>query len=486
MEPMRNQRSLDRFDKAVTAERADAVKSESLSTSSVEFGSNDAHRSLRSLNTPRKNLVERALGIFSDVRPGESTGVILLTANLFLLLGAYYLLKTVRESLILAEGGAEVKAYSSGAQAIILLGVVPLYGWIATHLNRNRLLRWTTLFFASNLIIFYFIGQTGTKIGVPYYIWVGIFNVFAVAQLWAFATDLFSEAQGKRLFPILGVGASAGAVAGAWAAGKLIGPLGPYNILWISALMLCACVFLTRVAGWVITKNAGSEEQKKDLTPLSKEGGFQLLLHDRYLMLIALLTILLNVVSLSGDFIFGKLLVNHTNEVIGTAHSMLTARKAYIGEFYASYYEWTNIVSLAIQAFLVSRIFKRIGIRGSLFILPTISLATFASILTAPVLGVVRVFKIVENSTNYSLQNTVRNALFLPTSREAKYKAKAAIETFCWRFGDVLQAGLIFLGTQLHFSVRSFAAVTLGFTLVWFYVAFRLFQEHRHLSSELR
>ncbi len=169
--------------------------------------------------------------------------MILLTTNLFLLLGAYYLLKTVRESLILAEGGAEVKAYSSAAQAVILLAVVPIYGWIATHLNRNRLLRWTTLFFAASFVAFYLVGQTGTKIGIPYYIWVGIFNVFAVAQLWAFATDLFSEAQGKRLFPILGVGASAGAVVGAWAAGKLIGSLGPIqHSLDIGSFALPVCV----------------------------------------------------------------------------------------------------------------------------------------------------------------------------------------------------------------------------------------------------
>jgi ATP:ADP antiporter, AAA family len=456
-----------------------------LTSTSVQIGVDTSGSVPPSLGTPRRNLIERGLGIVSDVRTGEGAGIVLLTANLFVLLGAYYLLKTVRESLILAEGGAEVKAYSSGAQAVILLGVVPLYGWIATHLNRNRLLRWTTLFFALNLIVFYLIGRSGTRIGVPYFIWVGIFNVFTVAQLWAFATDLFSEEQGKRLFPILGIGASAGAFAGAWGAGKLIAPLGPYNILWISALMLCLCAFLTRMAGLVITKKGGAEERKKDLTPLNKDGGFQLILHDRYLMLIAILTILLNVVSLSGDFIFGKLLVDHTNEVIGTANSLMKARKAFIGEFYASYYEWTNVVSFGIQAFLVSRIFKKIGIRGSLFILPVISLATFSFILLSPILGVVRVFKIVENSTNYSLQNTARNALFLPTSREAKYKAKAAIETFCWRFGDVLQAGVIFLGTLLQFSVRSFAGVTLGITLAWLYVAFRLFQEHRRLSPEL-
>src|ERR1700721_2555268 len=387
----------------------------------------------------RRNLLERFLSVVCDVRPGEGLGALILTINLFTLLGAYYLLKTVRESLILAEGGAEVKAYSSAAQAIILFGVVPLYGWIATHLNRNRLLRWTTLFFASNLLIFYFASKTGPRIGIVYYIWVGIFNVFTVAQLWAFATDLFSPDQGKRLFPLLGVGASAGAVGGAWMAGLLIKPLGPYKIMLIAVGALCICAALTRLAGYIITKRGGELEKKKDTETLSREGGFQLLMGDRYRGRIRSLQILLNIVSLSGDFIFGKLLVEQTNHVVGTTASLMKARKAYIGAYYASYYEWTNAVSFVIQAFLVSRIFKRIGVRGSVFVLPRMSIATFVTILANPILQVVRILKIAENSTNYSLQNTVRAALLLPTSREAKYKAKAAIETFCVLLGDVFR-----------------------------------------------
>jgi AAA family ATP:ADP antiporter len=443
----------------------------------------DATSGTADLQLP-KNLLERFLSIVCEVRPGEGLGAFILTINLFTLLGAYYLLKTVRESLILAEGGAEVKAYSSAAQAIILLGVVPLYGWIATHLNRDRLLRWTTLFFASNLLIFYLVGQTGARIGVVYYVWVGIFNVFTVAQLWAFATDLFSQEQGKRLFPLLGVGASAGAVAGAWIAGQLIKPLGIYKIMLIAVAALGICAALTRLAGCIITNRGGEIEKKKDQATLSSEGGFQLLMHDRYLMLIAILTVLLNIVSLSGDFIFGKLLVNQTNHVVGTAASLMKARRAYIGSYYASYYEWTNAVGFIIQAFLVSRIFKRIGVRGSMFVLPAISIATFATILANPILQVVRVLKIAENSTNYSLQNTVRAALLLPASREAKYKAKAAIDTFCVRLGDVLQAGVIFIGTSLHFGVQAFAGMTLAITLLWLFVAFKLYQEHKRKAPE--
>jgi AAA family ATP:ADP antiporter len=432
----------------------------------------------------RKSLLERILSIITDVRAGEGLGAVLLTAHLTVLLGGYYLLKTVRESLILAQGGAEVKAYSSAAQAILLFGVVPVYGWIATRMNRNQLLRWTSLFFASNLLIFAYLGSKGIHEAVPYFIWVGIFNVFTVAQLWAFATDLYTEAQGKRLFPMLGVGASIGAVGGAWIAGKFIKPLGPFKVMLIAAAALCVCAGLSRWAGHVISKREGEREQKKNVETLGKEGGFQLLISDPYLRLIAVLTILLNVVSLSGDFIVGKLVVNHANEAVGMGKQLLAARGAYIGAYYANYYAWTNLVSFVVQAFLVSRIFKYVGVRGSLFILPALSLATFGAILVSPILSVVRDLKIAENGTNYSLQNTVRNALLLPTSREAKYKAKAAIETFCVRLGDVTQAGIIFIGTRLHASISAFASITLAFTGLWLLVAGALYRQHRQKSPE--
>lgn len=431
----------------------------------------------------QKSFIERALSLIWEVKPGEGSAALLLCLNLMVLLCAYYLLKTVRESLILTEGSAEVKAYSSAAQALVLLAVIPLYGWIARFLNRVRLMRWTTLFFAFNLVLFYLAGQSGIRVGVLFYIWIGIFNVFSVAQLWSFASDLFTCEQGKRLFPLLGVGASIGAVIGAWIAGRIFGKVGPYSIMLIGAAALCVCALLSKLAGAVVGRWS-AEEKRKDTETLSAIGGFELLSKDRYLMLLAVLTVVLNIVSLSGDFILGKLLVNHANEVVGAAKSLTNARKTYIGEFYASYYTWTNVISFVVQTFLVSRLFRWIGIGGSLFVLPLISLATFSSILVVPVLSVVRALKIVENGTNYSLQNTVRHALLLPTSRDAKYKAKAAIDTFFWRFGDVLQAVIIFLGTRLHFTVRSFAAVSLTVTLIWGWVALRLNQRHNVLYQQ--
>lgn len=432
----------------------------------------------------RKSPLDYVLSVITDVRAGEGLGALLLTVDLAVLLGGYYLLKTVRESLILAQGGAEVKAYSSAAQAVLLFAVVPIYGWIATRINRNQLLRWTAIFFASNLLLFAYLGHKGVYEAVPYFIWVGIFNLFTVAQLWAFATDLYTETQGKRLFPMLGVGASIGAVGGAWIAGKIIKPIGPFNMMLIAAAALCLCAALSSWAGHVISEREGEREKKKNEETLGPEGGFQLLISDPYLRLIAILTILLNIVSLSGDFILGKLVINHANEVVGSARQLMGARAAFIGAYYANYYACTNLVSFIIQAFLVSRIFKYLGVRKALFILPALSIATFTSILILPVMGVVRVLKIAENGTNYSLQNTIRNALLLPTSREAKYKAKAAIETFCVRLGDVTQAGIIFLGTRLHASLGWFATITLVVTVLWTWVAFALYREHCKKSQE--
>ena len=186
----------------------------------------------RTLQEPHKNWLEKLLSIFADVRAGEGRVVMVLTVNLALLLASYYLLKTVREALILTEGGAEVKSYSAAAQAVLLVLIVPAYGAFASRVPRLKLIAWVTIFFIVQLIAFYFVGMAGVHEGIVFFVWVGIFNVFVIAQFWAFANDLFGEAQGKRLFPLVGVGGSLGAVMGAWAATELLKLVGP---VWIVA-----------------------------------------------------------------------------------------------------------------------------------------------------------------------------------------------------------------------------------------------------------
>jgi len=123
-------------------------------------------------------------------------------------------LKIVRDSLILAEAGAVAASYASAGMALLLFAFVPAYSAFAARVNRLRLVCGVTLFFASHLLMFYLLGAAGVRVGVAFYLWIGVFNMVAVAQFWAFANDLYTNERGKRLFPLIGEGASVGAVVG--------------------------------------------------------------------------------------------------------------------------------------------------------------------------------------------------------------------------------------------------------------------------------
>jgi AAA family ATP:ADP antiporter len=433
------------------------------------------------VGAPPKNRLEKLLSYFADVRAGEGWSALLLTLNVFLLLFAYYLLKTVREALILTEGGAYVKAYSSAGQAALLMLLVPLYGFVGTKVVRIKLITGLLLFFVTNLGIFYLFGVQGAKEGVVFYIWVGIFNVFVVSQIWAFANDIYTEAQGKRLFPMIGVGSSLGAWLGALGASRLVALLhaSPYQLQLLAAAILAICCPLLVVVNRIAAAHSIPEMARQADEKLAPGDGFQLIFRSRYLILIAGLTVLLNVVNSTGEFLLGDL-------VSGQAHSLFpsdpAAQKQFVGAFYGNFFAGVNLLGFLLQTFAVSRLFPAIGVRGAMYILPTISLVSYSLLGLVPILGIVRWAKTFENAVDYSIQNTVRQALFLPTSREAKYKAKAAIDTFFMRSGDVLQAGIVRLGAQIHLSLGVFAWINVGLTLVWLYTVNLLGREHRRMG----
>jgi AAA family ATP:ADP antiporter len=431
-----------------------------------------------------KSVLDRFLSIFTRVEAGEGVSCLLLALNVFLLLAAYYIIRPVRQALILSEGGAEVQSYSAAGQALLLLLVVPAYGAFATRVNRIRLITWVTLFFISHLAIFYLLGASGMRVGVAFFLWVGIFNVLVIAQFWSFANDLYTEEQGKRLFAIVGVGASLGAWVGAIIAARLFSRLGPYQLMMLSAAVLASCILISHVVHRRESAGGGSPQSRVAREPLGKEGGFRLVLANRYLLLIAILIVLLNVVNTAGEFLLGKLVVLEADRTIGSVADQEILRRAFIGEFYGDFYSWVNLLGLIFQLFLVSRLFRYIGVRGALFILPCIALGGYSLLLALPLLGAVRFVKILENSTDYSIQNTARHALFLPTSREAKYKAKAAIDTFFWRAGDVLQAVVVFLGTQAALSISGFAGINLFFVVLWLFVVVLIYREHKKITAK--
>jgi len=189
-----------------------------------------------------------------------------------------------------------------------------------------------------------------------------------------------------------------------------------------------------------------------------------------------------NLVNTTGEFMLSKLVVENADRLIASGAASMGQKAAIIGSFYGSFFGWVNLVGMLLQVFVVSRIFKYIGVRGALFILPVIAFGSYGLVAVLPMLGLVRVAKVMENGTDYSIQNTTRQALFLPTSREAKYKAKAAIDSFFWRAGDVLSATLVFIGVRYGFSVRSYASINMGLALIWIAIVTVIAREHKKLS----
>jgi len=435
--------------------------------------------------TQRKTTLDRFLSLAADVRAGEGATALLMAINGFLLLAAYYTIRPVRAALLLpvslqlpwggTMAGPEIQAYSGALLAALFLFIVPLYSRIASKVNRIRLINAVTLFFAANLILFFVLGRANaapTLLGVTFFLWVGIFNLMVMAQFWSFANDLYTTEQGKRLFAIVGFGGSVGALFTA----ALIQRLGPLAMMPVAALILVVGLLLSNVIHRRDAREGQRSERRAEQAaeePLGKAGGFQLVLGQRYLLLIGLLTLTVQVVNTNGNYILNATVVQ-----------MAQGDGAVIGSFMAVMDFWQNVLSLAIQFFLVSRIFKYLGIGGALFVLPILALGSYSLIALAPVLALIRVTKIAENATDYSLQNTLRRALFLPTSREAKYKALQTVETFFWRTGDMLSAFVTFVVVQwLALSVRGYAAVNLGIVILWLVIALKLYRENRVLTA---
>lgn len=421
-----------------------------------------------------KGLVERLLSPIAEVRRGEGGGVVLMAMTMFLLMAAYYMLKTAREALILTRGGAEVKTYASAGQALILLIAVPAFAALASHMPRMRLMHLVTWFFAANVALFLLFGQTSARVGIIYFIWVGIFNVMVIAQYWGFAADLYTPEQGKRLFPVIGLGSSIGAWLGAVEAGRIIGKFGPFSLMAAGGGLLLMCLMLVTVVHQWEVQHPDPARAKRAEEPLGEEGAFELIRKDRYLILITLYVVIFNIIDTSGDYLFGRLLVDQSIVRFGDSVASAPERERFVGAVYGQFYSYANLVGFLFQAFLVSRVFKWIGIGRALLVHPAIVLAGYVLVLLVPAIRPVGLFKVLDKSTDYSLGNTVKQALWLPTNRAAKYKAKQAVDSFFVRLGDVLQAGIVYGGSLLSFGVPAFAILNLVLGLGWLGIARKL------------
>ena len=431
-----------------------------------------------------RSLLERALRVVTRVEAGEGTTALLLTLNVLLLMTAYSAIKPVREGLILAmKSGAEYKSYMGGAIAVALLFAVPAYARFADRVPRNRLVVGVTLFFAANLVLFWAgsgVDAIRSRLGLVYYLWLGIFNMMVVAQFWAFANDIYAEEQGGRLFPLLGVGQTVGAVLGASLSVWLLARVGVFNMLLVGAGLLGLTALLTQAV------HVREQAPRREATPApADEGGaFGLVLGSSYLRYVAAFALLFTFVNSNGEYILGRLVKQGADQAVAAGQLAPDAVKEWVGDTYSRFYLFTNIATVALQALVVSRLVRAWGLARAFFVFPLIALVDSLGVAALPLLTVVFVGKVAENATDYSLNNTLRNMLWLPTTREMKYKAKQAVDTFFVRMGDVSSAVVVLgLAQGLGLGVRAFALSNMGLVAVWLVLGRRIVQGYAALSA---
>ncbi len=439
----------------------------------------------------------RVLRVFTDVHPGEAVTALLLTANVFFLLSAYYVLKPLREDLILAmASGAEYKSYMSGAIAILLFGLVPLYGKLVDRLPRIKLVIGVSLAFAAQLLLFYVaiaMPSLRANLGLFFYAWVGVFNVMVVAQFWGYANDLYNKEQGDRLFPMVALGASIGAAVGSKGAKILINGLGEPSMLLVAAFLLVICSALF----WLVERREG--EPKKE-APASKEsaadsgskpqrrGGFGLVLSHRYLLLIALFSLIYNWVNSNGEYMLSKLIKDNVEGLIAQGKLAPADKGNAIGAAYADFFFYVNVAGVVLQSFVVSRLVKWLKLPAAFLFMPALALGNAFIFAFVPIVALAKAGKTAENATDYSLNNTLRQMLWLVTSPDMKYKAKQVVDTFCVRIGDVCSAVSVYLAVDmLKFSVPRFAWISIVLAGLWLVLAvaigrlYRGFEERKEV-----
>lgn len=434
---------------------------------------------------PHDTRLEKWLSVVARLRPGEGRSVLLFSSYAFLMMLCYYLVKTLREPLLLDTAPAQMKSYAYATVALLLLFIVPLYGIVFRRTSKQQLSRWVTGFFVITLLIFYAMSRAEIDVGFSYYVWVGILGVMIPAQFWAYAADTFNLLAGQRLFPAIMVGASVGALAGPPLVGTLFPILGPLPIMLIAAFVLALTMPLIRWSREAVPGDSRSIYRAPEPVGNPVLGGFSLIRRNHYLLLIAILIVLLNWVNTTGEYLLAEFVLRHADSQIAIDNAV--DRGDIIAGFYGNFYFTVNALAMLLQMFIVARVFQWIGVHGALMLLPAVALVGYGLMVFVPIFSIIRVVKILENSTDYSVMNTSRHALYLPLSAAEKYESKIAIDTFFWRFGDVIQAVGIYIGLNLFaFQAEQFAILNMAVAVVWLALATRIgrhYVRYRRLAT---
>lgn len=423
------------------------------------------------------NLLERFFSLFTKVRSGEGWAIAIYFFYACLVVVSYYIFKTIREPLLIASGSADSKAYATGLAAMVLLMFMPIYSRLFQRCSREKLVMGLALMFSAMGVGFAVLYNMGIDIGYPYYVWVSIYGVMVISQFWVFTTGSFNVKSGKRLFPVILIGASLGGLIGSKIAGDAINMVGLGSALCLASLIIGFTAVLPYVSRRLVPAESmcvDCDRHKPDNKSLL--GGVSVVLNSRFMVLIAIYALLLNIINSTGEYLFAESLLNKANE-LGLFGK--DERERYIGSVYADFAFWVTAITLIFQMFFVSRILIAFGMSVAIMIMPVVITIIYSMGGFFPIFTFIYVIKTIDNCLDYSITNTVRQTLFLPVSHQEKFEGKTAIDTLFWRAGDLIQAGLIYVALHwLGWGIKELALVCGLLGVAWIFVARKVAAEY--------
>jgi len=422
----------------------------------------------------RQSLAERGLRQLVALRPGEGRALGWSFAYFFFLLAGYYVLRPLRDEMGIA-GGVRNLHWLFTATFAVMLAAVPAYGALVARLPRRRFIPLVYHFFVANIAVFWLLLSFDlgkVQVARVFFVWISVFNLFAVSVFWSYMADLFASEQGKRLFGFIAAGGSAGALLGPLLAVALALPLGPVNLLVVAAVLLELAVLCARRLEQAVppAAEAGAAVRADTIAaPAGSAGlgggwlaGIAMVLRSPYLAGIALWVALL---SLAGTFLYFQ-----QANIVAAASDDPAVRT----RIFASIDLAIGILTLIVQLLATGKLIGRFGVGRAAAALPLVFALGFMLLAVAPMLLVVVAFQAVQRTANFALSNPAREVLFTVLRREEKYKAKNVIDIVVFRGADAASGWLFALmrGAGLELSTLSLAAVPLAG--IWFALALAL------------
>jgi len=396
-----------------------------------------------------------------DVRREEIAALVWAWLYIFAVLSAYYIMRPIRDQMGVAGGVNNLPWLFTGTLLGMLCLNVP-YSYLVKTLPRTRFIPITYRFFAANILVFaallyYADSEQTIWIGRVFFIWISIFNLFVVSVFWALIVDIFSTAQGKRLFGFIAAGATIGAIAGSALTASLARYVSAAFLLIGSVVLLEVALFavrrLSRLAG---TLDAEPESAADHPVGGSVFAGITHPFKSAYLVNVSVFILLFAITA--------TLLYFEQAGIVSRSFADRGEQTA----FFATIDLLVNCLTLAVQLFLTGRILRYLGVGLALAFLPLLTLFGFATLAFVPALSALVVFQVLRRASDYAVARPAREVLYTVLPREDRYKAKNFIDTVVYRGGDQIGAWSYALLAALGLGVAEVAAVAIALSVLWF------------------